>query len=386
MRKLTFCEIALLRHLVTGEDAPADTTSVDWEVVLESARSHGLAPLLHQGAKRSAVSIPERVRGRLERAFHLELARNVVRLHHVEEIDRLAVRSGRRISLLKGAAFATALYESPGARAMADVDVLVRRDEFAPWTSEVEGLGFRAHASSDHAVCFRHARTGVFLELHRDLTSEGRFLGLDAFLLLDRASKATSFLALRTLSPEDHLLHLCLHASFQHGFRQPAINAWDARLLLRDPDFDQENFIGRARAPRLLPWVFGGLSLSQLAFPDPRLGTLVDELAELAPKRLRKKLATLGPADVLTPQANGATRPPIRRLLWIGDGMTAWTLLFEVLRPRTHEKSFSLLGSTRRAIQLVSNHYLRVILLALMKQSQLLWRNTPASLGEIRDV
>ena len=260
MRKLTVSEIGLLRHIVTGEDTEIDTMSIDWEIVLESIRSHGLGPLLHHGAKRSAMPVPERVRNRLERAFHMELARNVVRLHHVEEIDRLALRSGRGISLLKGAAFATALYESPGARAMADVDVLVRHDEFALWTSEVEGLGFRAHESSDHAVCFRHPRTGVFLELHRDLTSEGRFIGLDASLLFDRASKAPGFLALATLSPEDHLVHLCLHASFQHGFRQPAINAWDARLLLRDAAFDQKTFITRASAPRLLPWVFGASS------------------------------------------------------------------------------------------------------------------------------
>ena len=62
MRKLTFGEIGLLRHLVTGEDTQMDTMSVDWEIVLESARSHGLGPLLHHGAKRSAVPVPERVR------------------------------------------------------------------------------------------------------------------------------------------------------------------------------------------------------------------------------------------------------------------------------------------------------------------------------------
>jgi hypothetical protein len=179
---------------------------------------------------------------------------------------------------------------------------------------------------------------------------------------------------------------LCLHASFQHGFRQPAINAWDARLLLQGAAFDPRTFIGRARAPRLLPWVFGGLRLSQLAFPDPLLDALVDQLAEHAPKRLRQKLAKLGPADVFAPQANGATRPPIRRLLWVGDGATACTLLFEVLRPRAYEKSSHLLGSIRRAFQLIWNHYLRVIPLALMKQAQTLLRHTPVSLGEVRDV
>ena len=56
-----------------------DPMSVDWEIVLESARSHGLTPLLHHGTKRSATPVPERVRGQLERAFHMELARNVVR-------------------------------------------------------------------------------------------------------------------------------------------------------------------------------------------------------------------------------------------------------------------------------------------------------------------
>jgi len=49
-----------------------------------------------------------------------------------------------------------------------------------------------------------------------------------------------------TLTPEDHLLHICLHGSFQHGLGQPAINACDTYLLSQLPELDWEIFLKRA--------------------------------------------------------------------------------------------------------------------------------------------
>ncbi len=383
MRKLSRPELTLVRHLVTGSEPPERSAPIDWELVLTCAGYHRLGPLLREGLKRSPIEAPSFVATRLEKGFHVELARAVVRLHHVEALEAASVRSGRPLCLLKGAAFAGSLYPNPASRPMADVDVLVHPSELAAWESDVEALGFRHYDSSDHASCFRHRHTGVFLELHRSLTSCNDYLGIDTASLLQRSLPSG---ALLTLSPEDHLMHLCLHASFQHGFRQAAVNACDAHRLVAHPELDSERFLERSNTARLAPWVYGGLCLSHSVFPSDGLAALASALRDAVPHRIARKLARLDAATGLSPDPRGTMRPPFRRLLWAGDASSTLSLLIEILRPRggaDPSKAFSWIG---RATQLVWNHCLKVIPLALMKHAQTSQRPTPASLREVRDV
>ncbi|GMR22034.1 MAG: hypothetical protein BMS9Abin37_0360 [Acidobacteriota bacterium] len=383
MRKLSLPELTLVRHLVTGSEPPEQGTPVDWELVLTCAGYHRLGPLLHEGLKRSPVEAPSFVATRLQKGFHVELAKAVVRLHHVDALAAASVRSGRLLCLLKGAAFTGSLYPNPASRPMADIDVLVHPGELAAWESEVEALGFRHHDASDHATCFRHRHTGVFLELHRSLTSSNDYFGIDTASLLERSLPSG---ALRTLSHEDHLMHLCLHASFQHGYRQAAVNACDAHRLVARPEFDRELFLARVDTARLAPWVYGGLCLSHSVFPSNGLAALANALRDAVPHRLARKLARLDAATGLSPDPQRATRTPFRRLLWAGDASSTLSLLIEVLRPHGEADPSTASPWIGRAAQLVWNHCLKIIPLALMKHAQTFQRPTPASLGEVRDV
>lgn len=383
MRKLNADEVALIRHLVAGTAPPAPDASIDWNLLVTSAGYHRLAPLLHAGLKNSPVQAPVTTVERLEKAVHIELARTVVRLNHIDALEAAAKRTGRTLCLLKGAAFAGWLYPNPASRPMADIDALVRPEQLAAWVSEIDGLGFQHYESSDHATCFRHRHTGVFLELHQSLTSCNRYFGVKTEELLER-SLGTG--ALRALRPEDHLLHLCLHASVQHGFRQAAVNAHDANLLLAQPDFDRQQFLQRARNPRWAPWVYGGLSLSNLVFPSHALSTLTAELRDRVPRGLLRKLRRLDAADGLLPDPRTSVTPPFRRLLWAGDIPTKSALLIEVLRPRGEGSAPGASSWAYRVTQLIWNHGLKNSSLALMRQAQTFLRPTPASLGEVRDV
>ncbi len=383
MRKLSRPELTLVRHLVTGSEPPERSAPIDWELVLTCAGYHRLGPLLREGLKRSPIEAPSFVATRLEKGFHVELARAVVRLHHVEALEAASVRSGRPLCLLKGAAFAGSLYPNPASRPMADVDVLVHPNELAAWESDVEALGFRHHDSSDHASCFRHRHTGVFLELHRSLTSCNDYLGIDTASLLERSLPSG---ALLTLSPEDHLMHLCLHASFQHGFRQAAVNACDAHRLVAHPELDSERFLERSNTARLAPWVYGGLCLSHSVFPSDGLAALANALRDAVPHRIARKLARLDAATGLSPDPKRAMRPPFRRLLWAGDASSTLSLLIEILRHRSGADPSKASPWIGRATQLVWNHCLKDIPLAMMRHAQMFQRPTPASLGEVRDV
>lgn len=383
MRKLSSAELALVRHLVTGAEPPPPGAAIDWDVVTTIGAYHRLGPLLYEGVKRSAIDAPRHAVARLEKARHLELARTVRRLNHLDGLEAAAERTERSLCLLKGAAFSGWLYPNPAARPMADIDALVRSEDFSGWVAEIEKLGFRRHESSDHAICFRHRHTGVFLELHQSLTSCNRYLGVSTAELLERSQPSGAF---RTLCPEDHLLHLCLHASFQHGFRQPAVNAHDANLLVAQPLFDRGRFLENARKGRLAAWIYGGLQLSQTVFPSEGLSSLALELRDRVRPRLVRKLERLDPSDGLSPDPHAGTKTPFHRLLWAGDAWASSSLLIEILRPRGESSTPAAPRWAWRATKLLWNHCIKSLPFAMMKQAYDYPRSTPASPGEVRDV
>jgi len=400
--ELGAAETALLRELVRASSGDVagprnqETSPIDWALLLDAAERHRLTPLVFQGlqglqemrAQKNLPVAPERFRARLENIRNLELAKAVVRLHHVDELGAVAHREGMDLHLLKGAAFATTLYRDPGLRPMSDIDVLVSPKRFEGWSRELEGLGYFLVDVSDHASCYRRRATGVLVELHRELTSAADFLGLETGEILSRSRPlhAGDGIRLRTLSWEDHLLHLCLHASFQHGFRQPGVNAWDARAIVERADFDFEAFVGRARERRLAPWVYGGLAMTAAVFESPRLTSLLSAFADSVPRSVTRKALGFRAERLLAPGREAVFGTPFARLDWTGWNLTTLSLLWEISRPRSPQIRRNLGARLSRILQLARNHGF-ALLGSTSNTAPALWMGpTPASLGEVRDV
>jgi hypothetical protein len=387
LSSLPAAETALLRALVrsSSETAPigALAETIDWPLLVAAAERHRLAPLVFEGLSRFP-SLPAGVRARLENLRNLELAKSVVRLHHVEELGGIALREGLDLHLLKGAAFATTLYRDPGLRPMSDIDVLSSPAAFDRWSRELETLGYCLVDVSDHASCYRRRATGVLVELHRALTSASDFLGLDTRALLERSRPLEG--GLRTLSWEDHLLHLSLHASFQHGFRQAGLNAWDAFIITERDDFDVASFLERARAPRLAPWVYGGLAMTGAVFDGPRLAAIRRALEDSVPRSIRRKATRFRPESLLGPSLDAVFGTPTGRLRWSGSNLTTISLLWEISRPRPSNSGRNLAARPRRILQLLRNHWLTLSSSTKRTPIALSPGPTAASLGEVRDV
>ncbi len=387
-------EATVLRELVRASSGAAVTLrdgepEIDWASVVHAAERHHLAPLLFEGicAQRN-VRPPEPFLARLQNGRNRELANAVVRLHHVDELGAVALRERLDLHLLKGAAFATRLYRDPGLRPMSDIDVLVARSQFERWSRELEELGYSLVDASDHASCFRRRATGILVELHRELTSAASFLELEAGAVLERSLPidAGEGMRLRTLSWEDHLLHLSLHAAFQHGFRQPGVNAWDARSILDRPDFELEAFIGRARETRLAPWVYGGLAMTAAVFESSRLTSALSALSDSVPRSVVRKAIRFRAERLLSPAREAVFGTPIARLQFRGWSPTTLSLLWEISRPRSPEIHGGPSTRFRRVIQLVKNHGLGILGSTSNAAPALSVGPTPASLGEVRDV
>ncbi len=341
----------------------AALAGVNWSLLLEMSRQHRLGGLLCEGVRRLELTrgIPAPVWESLQMGYYSNLAHNLVLFRHGEEIIERSARLGVPVILLKGAALAGTLYRNVALRPMADLDLLVRRSEARAMIDLVGRLGYELGEVASHATLLRHRASGTYLEVHTSLTSCPDYFGIETEDLLAR-SRAAAFwpVPARSLAPADHLLHLALHGSFQHAFRQAAINACDMFLLSRAPDLDWEAFFAQARVPRRAPLVYGGLELAQRLLPSESLAGALATLRPQASWLQRRSVARLSAEALLAPAAEGAPPPAWRRILWVPSLHDALALVGHTLRGPGGESSAW--WRLQRGLALVSRHGLDRVL------------------------
>src|SRR5262249_8195449 len=180
------------------------------------------------GAQR--VRWPDAVRMALRRAEQEDFAFGVRQLDTASRVQDLLGARGVRCLPLKGAALAERLYDSVAHRPMADVDLLVV-DEWPRAVALLEKAGFVEQGHADHARAFLDPVSGTVLELHRGITSCARLFPLDLDAAWTR-SRPGAGLVKRGPSAEDLLVHLSLHAAFQHSLVLRVVQYIDFRRLL----------------------------------------------------------------------------------------------------------------------------------------------------------
>jgi hypothetical protein len=221
------------RWLITGELPPAPDEALV-SLLVEVAREQGLAGLLHQGIGEQRVRWPDVARSALRRAEQEDFAFGVRQLDTASRVQDLLGARGVCCLPLKGAALAERLYQSVAHRPMADVDLLVL-DEWPRAVTLLEEAGFAEQGQADHARAFLDPASGTVVELHRGVTSCARLFPIDLDATWRRSRRGVGLMK-QVPSSEDLLVHLSLHAAFQHGLALRLVQFLDFRRLLeRDP-------------------------------------------------------------------------------------------------------------------------------------------------------
>lgn len=119
---------------------------------------------------------------------------------------------------LKGPWLAQRLYGDAALRLYSDLDLLVRRADFARSEELLSGLGFSASGRRD-GYAQTWTRGSIILELHDDVENPRAFdFGIEA--AWDRAQHAEfNGVPARLLAPSDELRFLCLHGA-RHRFER----------------------------------------------------------------------------------------------------------------------------------------------------------------------
>jgi Uncharacterised nucleotidyltransferase len=314
--------------LITGEPPPAPDETLA-ALVAEVAREQGVAALLYQALGAQRVSWTDAAGLALRRAEQEDFAFGVRQLDTARRIQDLLDAQGVRCLPLKGAALAERLYDSVAHRPMADVDLLVL-DEWPRAVRLLEKAGFAEQGQADHARAFLDPASGVLVELHRAVTSCARLFPLDLEATWSR--RRTGAGLVNWVPPsEDVLVHLALHAAFQHGLVLRLVQFLDFRRLLEREPPDPVRLAEVAVGARAEGAVAVALEAARAVVGAP-LGPALQELVSAwLPSGLHGYVdsqLSADPAALLVP-----SEPPLARVRWELAAGRRMVLIRETLSP-----------------------------------------------------
>jgi hypothetical protein len=188
------------------------------------------------------------------RRFTLEAsAANTGLFHELGKALRALRNAGVAVVVLKGAHLAGNVYESIALRPMSDVDLMVKREDLGRAQEVLLAAGYPPQ------------REPLLFDMHWGLSMARTELNIDLDGVWERAEavEIEGAATVLGLSPEDLLLHVCIHFSLQHLFASAGLrNLLDIREVIgrRGERLSWDTVLSRANA-----WnVRGGVHLSLL--------------------------------------------------------------------------------------------------------------------------
>jgi Uncharacterised nucleotidyltransferase len=253
----------------------AQLTESEWLTLAGRAQRHELLPLLHTcvQALPSAPSMPARVGHALATSYARVSLENERRYADLVNVATALQTAGIAVIALKGAYLADAVYTDRGLRAMCDLDLLVRRSDLPAVDDVMQALRYeRSHSPLAELVGGHHlplfARPGATqIEVHWSINVFGLpwepepghpVFNIDMDQLWARAeSVSLAGLEMLSLSPDDLVLHLCLHMGCNDGFHNGLRNVCDIDRVVRrrGSAIDWSRLVATARVWRATPIV-----------------------------------------------------------------------------------------------------------------------------------
>ena len=159
---------------------------------------------------------------------------------------------------------------------MTDIDLLLRDADRFQAKVTLEALGYHAlypanrpvSARAHYNIPMKHSETGAVIELHRAFAQPERYT-IDYDAMFERAvTREVSGRSIRTLSVEDHILHLVIHSA-KHGFCTLDKYREDLKRLFACVDFEPDVLAHRLKiSSARSAWYFGMLELQGQARLD----------------------------------------------------------------------------------------------------------------------
>ena len=264
----------------------------EWDSLVGLAIKYGVASVLYSSLCQlpRPICIPSEVRTTLRNSYQRMAARN---MRVYQQLLKLLVEFRTEqipVILLKGAHLAELVYGNIALRPMADIDILVRNKDLSKSGAILEKQGYQM-SIEDVARSFEHLppfRKKGFLdvEIHFNIAAPPISHNLEVAELWERSrEKEIQGVPVLTLSPEDLLLHLCIHTTIHHAFDngiRPFLDI-DRTLDYYGDELDRNEVINRSMRWGVFNSVFVMLNLTHKFLGTPLQPWTLETVAHLNP-------------------------------------------------------------------------------------------------------
>ncbi|MBC8236182.1 nucleotidyltransferase family protein [bacterium] len=195
----------------------------NWDGVIQQSIRHSITPLLYQRLETlgPSTNIPASVEQKLREIYIHSAARNMRLYHELSKVLRILQNDDIPVIVLKGAALAETVYQNIALRPMGDVDLLVKKEDLYRTETALLNLGYVFYKENNyHFKQHYEGEKRIAIEIHWNIDRPSSLFQIDIDGMWERARLAKiANVEVLVLSPEDLILHLCLHVSFHHEFK-----------------------------------------------------------------------------------------------------------------------------------------------------------------------
>jgi len=234
---------------------------IDWEHLVQTARRHCLIPLLyHHLNSVCREAVPSQVMAQLRDENQENTQSSLFLTGELLKLMDLLEGNGIHAIPFKGPTLALSAYGELGFRQFSDLDILVHKQDVPAVRKLLVDRGFRpkfkltavqeaALLHYDYVYDFgREQPTRLWVEIHWGIVARYFCFDFDFTRVWDRLEVLTiAQRQLRTLSPEDLLMILCVHGS-RHLWNRLAWISDIAGLIERRKDINWQRMLRDAAA------------------------------------------------------------------------------------------------------------------------------------------
>ena len=261
----------------------ANDPSLNWREVGRLAVHHQTLPLLHHHLQALQIGPPEPFASVFREHARTAALQNMILVEQLKRIQAPLDEAGLPCISFKGPVLATQAYRSLALRVCTDLDLLVRPQDLPRLGGIVTAHGFMPGAKLQQFYGFKrrfflylsqqatfvHRTNQIHLDVHVGLAPPLYAYPTRFEVLYDRGiDMKLSGVTVRTFSPEDALVLLCLHGEK---------NRWEylkyvcdiAAVLESHPELDWDTIARRSKEMRGRRIVLLGLKFAQVLLDAP---------------------------------------------------------------------------------------------------------------------
>ncbi len=224
----------------------AVNSTADWDAIYQVSEKYRVTPLLYHRLKH--LDVPAPLLKKLKTAYIANHWINTELYRELSKILSTLQQADIPVIVLKGAHIAEKVYGNIALRPMNDLDILIKKTDLFAAEKKLLEMGYTSSRETDiEEICAEYHQLPAFIkpnaavEIHWTIEYPTSPFTIDVEGLWKRAQPATiAGIETLVLSPEDLLLHLCLHTAYHHIFQfglRPFYDIWET---IRHYDIDWE--------------------------------------------------------------------------------------------------------------------------------------------------